>query len=209
MQAFSRLARVGRTAKTTLALSLLMAATLLSACGGEDAQLLPGETSREITANLEKVKELSDEGDCVGAESAAQQVGEQVEALGEVDEKLKRALAEGAERLNEVTGECEEAGKEAETTSVPEEVEEEPEKKAGKEQGKEEKEREKEEKEREKEAESPAPEPHKPPSAEKPPPQANGEGKGPENGNGPPAEEDEEVGPSGGVGPGSAVGEGD
>jgi hypothetical protein len=200
---------MGRTAKYALALCMPMAAMLLSACGGGDAQLLPGETSREITANLEKVQELSDEGDCLGAESAAQQVGEQVEALGGVDQKLKRALAEGAERLNEVTARCEEASEEAETTSVPEEAEEEPEEKASKEKQKEEKEQEKEEKEREKESEHPPPGPENPSSTGKLPPQANGEGKGIEDGQGPSSEGEEEVGPSGGVGPGSPVGEGD
>ena len=55
-----------------LAFALVAAAALaLAACGGEDAKLLPGETAREITANLDTVQQLSAEGDCVGAESAA------------------------------------------------------------------------------------------------------------------------------------------
>ena len=68
----------------------------------------PGDTAREITANLDSVKQLSDEGDCVGAESAAAQVGEQIETLEGVDHKLKEALHDGAERLSEVVDECEE-----------------------------------------------------------------------------------------------------
>ena len=131
----------------------------LSACGGEDAKLLPGETAREITANLDSVKQLSDEGDCVGAESAAAQVGEQIEALGGVDRKLKEALDNGAERLNEVVDECEEA--EEPETVAPAEVSADPKKpkhrrsrgkKAEKEEEKAEKEREKEERAEEKEA---------------------------------------------------------
>ncbi len=97
-------------ARTTIVASLsALAVAALSACGGEDAKLLPGDTAREITANLDSVKQLTDEGDCVGAESAAAQVGEQIEALGGVDRKLKEALDKGAERLNEVVDECEEA----------------------------------------------------------------------------------------------------
>ena len=96
--------------RTTIVASLsALAVAALSACGGEDAKLLPGDTAREITANLDSVKQLTDEGDCVGAESAAAQVGEQIEALGGVDRKLKEALDKGAERLNEVVDECEEA----------------------------------------------------------------------------------------------------
>ena len=194
---------MGRTAKTALALALCTAGALvLASCGGEDAQLLPGETAREITANLDKVGELSNEGDCVGAESAAREIGEQIDALSGVDQKLKRALVAGAERLNEVIAECEEATPEAAEPTVPAEIEEEASKeKPGKEKGK--------EKEKGKKPSEGEP---GPPSSEAPsepslPPQANGEGKGPENGTSP-GSEGEEVGPSGGVSPGSPAGEG-
>jgi hypothetical protein len=182
-----------------LALSTVAALALIS-CGGEDAQLLPGETAREITANLDTVQQLSDEGDCAGAESAALQVGEQVEALEGVDVKLKRGLEEGAARLNEVIDTCEEATSEAVSPAViptePESSEEEPEEKKGKK-----------EKEKKPKEEKPAPEPPAtPPSL---PPQAKGEGKGLENGDGAPPSDEEgaEEGPSGGVGPGAPAGE--
>ena len=88
-KAFSRLAPMPRS----LALPILaLAALSVGACGEDDARLLPGGTAREITANLDTVQQLSDEGDCVGAESAVQQVGEQIEALEGVDRKLKQAL---------------------------------------------------------------------------------------------------------------------
>jgi hypothetical protein len=149
----------------------------ISACGGEDAKLLPGHTAREITANLESVKQLSDEGDCVGAESAASQVSEQVETLGNVDVKLKEALSDGAKRLTEVVEECEEA-EEPETTApvevLPEEESDEAaEKKAEKEEEKAEKEVEKEERAEEKETSPPEPKPgpgEGPPGQEKTPP---------------------------------------
>lgn len=174
------------------------AAIALAACGGEDAKLLPGETAREITANLDTVQQLSEEGDCLGAESAAQQVGEQIEALEGVDVKLKRALEEGAARLEEVISTCEESTTEAIAPAVPIEPEEDEEKAA---KGKPAKE--KEEKPKDEEA---APE-----SSPSLPPQAKGEGKGLENGHGPPPAEEEgpeEESSSGGVGPGAPVEEG-
>lgn len=200
---FSRLARMPRTRLSLPALALGAAAVLgLVACGSEDAQLLPGETAREITANLDTVGQLSDEGDCVGAESAAQQVGEQIEALEGIDPKLKRALEEGAARLEEVIAGCEESSSEAiGPAEIPSEL--------GEEVEDEEAPQEKKPKEKE-----PKPEKEKPvPEKETPslPPQAEGEGKGLENGNGPPTgeEEPEEApgeGPSGGVGPGAPAG---
>ena len=190
-----------RLAAPTLALGLAAAAIAsLTACGGEDAKLLPGETAREITANLDAVKQLSDEGDCLGAESAAAQVSEQIAELGGVDHRLKLALREGAARLNEVIAECEEAGEALAPAEVAPEAE-----------GEEEKPSKAEKKEKGKEAKPPPPAPKEPESSQELPPQANGEGKGLENGKGPPPAAGEEgtVSPSGGVSPGSpATGEG-
>jgi hypothetical protein len=177
------------------------AALALVACGGEDAKLLPGETAREITANLDSVQQLSNEGDCIGAESAVQQVGEQIEALNGVDRKLKEALEDGASRLEDVIAECEESSTEAiAPAEIPAEPEEDEEKAPKEKKGKE-----KEAKPKEEEA----------PETTTPalPPQSKGEGKGLENGNGPPpskegpAEESEES-TSGGVGPGTPAEEG-
>jgi hypothetical protein len=181
----------------TLVLAALVALGL-AACGEEDAQLLPGGTAREITANLDTVQQLSDEGDCVGAESAAQQVGEQIEALEGVDRKLKVALEDGAARLEEVIVECEETTTEAVAPAEisPEDDEED--------EGSEEERKPKPDKDEE---------PDTPESSPSLPPQAKGEGKGLEKGRGPPAEEEapeegEAESPSGGVGPGSPAGEG-
>jgi hypothetical protein len=194
---------VRRANRLSIALAAGLLITLgLSACGGEDAKLLPGETAREITANLDTVKQLAGEGDCVGAESAVQQVGEQIEALEGVDPKLKRALEQGAGRLEEVIASCEESSSESiAPAEVPAETEAEDEKPKPKEK------KEKEPKPKEEKAGEEG-------SSELPP-QANGKGKGPENGNAPPAAEEppsEEAtsgGPSGGVGPGAPVGEGE
>jgi outer membrane biosynthesis protein TonB len=191
---FSRLGPVPRVAPTLLALALGAGVSLaLASCGGSDAKLLPGQTAREITANLNTVNQLAGEGDCLGAESAARQVSEQVESLNGVATKLKQALSEGAERLNEVVARCEEPTTEAVAPNpAPPEPTQKPKK--------EEKEEEKEKKPKEEKA---------PPPEHELPPQSNGKGKGLEKE--PPAEEEEpEPGPpSGGVGPGSPVGEGD
>jgi hypothetical protein len=180
-----------------------LAALGLGACGEEDAQLLPGGTAREITANLDTVQQLSDEGDCIGAENAAQQVGEQIEALEGVDRKLKVALEDGAARLEEVTVECEESITESVAPAeIPTEDEEEDEDEEGKEK-------------KPKPDEDDDEAPDTPATSPSLPPQANGEGKGLEDGNGPPPSEEEapdEGGaesPSGGVSPASPAGDGD
>lgn len=93
-----------RLATFLLAVTLGVAAAvaLVSCGGGGDAKLLPGDTAKEITANLDKVTELSSTGDCTAAQDAAQQVSDQIDALGGVDKQLKQALRDGARRLNEV-----------------------------------------------------------------------------------------------------------
>lgn len=194
--AFSRLAPMPRSLLTFVLMALV--ALGLVACGEEDAQLLPGGTAREITANLDTVQQLSDEGDCIGAESAAQQVGEQIEALEGVDRKLKVALEDGAARLEEVIVECEETTTEA---VAPAEISPEGEE-----------DEEPDEKEKKPKPDKDEEEPDTPEGSPSLPPQAKGEGKGLENG--PPAEEEapdegEAEGPSGGVSPGSPAGGGE
>jgi outer membrane biosynthesis protein TonB len=191
-----------RSSRSLFAVGLAAAAILLAACGGEDAKLLPGETAREITANLDTVKQLADEGDCVGAESAAGQVSEQVEELSGIDSKLKRALEEGAARLNEVIAGCEEASSEetapAETTTEAE-GEEEEEEKANK---KKKKQQQQQESQPKQEEPTTAPEPETtPPSTTPTQPPGSNEGGGGGSGGGGEAEES----PSGGVGPGTPV----
>jgi hypothetical protein len=180
-------------------LALLLGAAVaagLVACGEGGDDLLPGETASEINANLDSVEQLVAEGDCIGAEDAAAAVTGQVESLSGIDAKLKRALSEGATRLNEVIAECDEAVSEepVETIAPEEELEEEGEEKEKPEKPGKEKQEEKVPEETEEDGEGPTL-----------PPQSNG--KGEENGksNGPPVEPEA---PSGGVGPGAAVEEG-
>jgi hypothetical protein len=132
----------------TFALGMTVAVTLASCGGGDDAQLLPGAEAREITANLDAVEQLASEGECTGAEEAAEQVSVQVETLEGVDKELQQALERGAARLNEVVDTCEEETTE-EFVPVPEPSENDDEDQE-KEEEKEEKEREREEEKEEK-----------------------------------------------------------
>lgn len=172
----------------------------LVACGsGSDADLLPGTTASQIESNLDLVRELAAEEDCIGAEDAVATVTAEVEELEGVDLKLKAALQEGTAKLSEVVGRCEEetTSEEAEPeleTDVEPEVEDE-EKKPKKEKPK-------------KETEEPS-EVEEEPSEEEGgelPPQSKGKGGG-KGGAEPPAETPEETPSSGGVGPGVGVGE--
>jgi hypothetical protein len=189
---------MGRLSASLLAVSLGAVAALgLVACGsGGNADLLPGGTASEITENLDTVKELADEGECIGAENEAQEVSNQVDALGGVDKQLKQALREGAQRLTQVVEECEEAP--SEETEPALEAEEEVEAV-----GKNEKPDKPEKSKPQKEA------PVETTTNQSPPPQASGEGKGTEAGHAetPPVEEGGGTGPpSGGVGPGAPAG---
>jgi hypothetical protein len=105
---------MGRLRIPLLAFCLGRTVTLgLTSCGESDsASLLPGHTASEISSNLDEVRRLSDENECVGARDAALEVSDQIDALGGVDKQLKLALREGARRLNEVVAACEEAPEE-------------------------------------------------------------------------------------------------
>ncbi len=180
-----------------LALAGVTALGLVACGGGDGAELLPGDTAREINSNLDQVEQLASEGDCVGAEDAALEVSTEIGALGGVDAKLKRALREGATRLNEVVAGCEETTTE-ETVPTIEEAEEAPEE--------EEKDKSEKPKKPKKEAEEA---PEEAPAKPTLPPQAEGEPKGPEEGEeeAPPVEPGGGP-PSGGVGPGAPAGGG-
>jgi septal ring-binding cell division protein DamX len=185
---------MGRLTASLLLLALTAAA--LGACGsGGGAELLPGTTASQITANLDEVEQLVGEGECIGAENSAAEIGTQVEELNGVDGKLKQALAEGVSRLTEtVASQCEEAEPEEETeptTTEPAEEEEEPEEKPK---------HEKPEKPEKPEKEGGGEEVEETPEGPTLPPPSNGKGEENGQGGGPPTETG---GPSGGVGPGT------
>jgi len=196
-RSFSRLATVRQLAIPTLALVLGAAAALalVSCGGGEDAKLLPGKTAAEITENLDRVKQYSEEGECVGAEDAVSEVNAQVEALSGVDPKLLEALQRGAARLSEVVASCDEEETEAVAPPSEETTTEETEKVPPGQEKKEEKEREKEEKKLEKEEEKA--EKKEPPETKTTPEEETPTTTTPAEGG--------DTGASGGVGPGSPV----
>lgn len=193
----SRLATVRRPLQPALSLALAVALAFgFFACGGgEDAQLLPGETAREIEENLERVKQLAGEGECVGAADEAREVSNQVEALRGVDAKLKQALRQGTTRLEEAIASCQEATTEAlEPTTEETTTTEPPKVPPGHEKHKVPPGQEK--KEEREEAEEPVETtPTPPPAEESPPPEPPGEGGG--------------TGAPGGVSPNSPAGGGD
>jgi septal ring-binding cell division protein DamX len=182
-----------RAISIVLVLAAVAAATL-SACGSSDEpDLLPGETASEINANLDLVETLVGEGDCVGAANAAAAVREQVEGLTGVNKELKEALTAGANRLNEVIVECDEAASEEEDTTETVEPDEE-EREAD-----EEREQEKADKEAEKEAEKEQKAEEKS-EKETPPVEPPGQEKKEEK-EAPPTEPEDGGTPSGGVAP--------
>ncbi len=89
-----------RTRKVIATALIALGAVLLAGCAEDRSNLLPGDTVKEISLNLDRVRELADQGDCTGAVDAAQQVTRQIEGLGtSVDPKLRRSLRDGASRL--------------------------------------------------------------------------------------------------------------
>jgi flagellar biosynthesis GTPase FlhF len=206
---FSRLESMGRFSALMLALILGGAsAVVLASCGGgSDAKLLPGTTASEIESNLDQVRQLVAEGDCIGAEDAVAEVAAEVEEVN-VAAKLKAALNEGTTKLSEVVGRCEEEAAEAEEAEPSEEADVEAEEAEAKELKAEEKAEEKAEKL--KETEEKAEEKAEAPEAEEKelPPQANGEAKGHEEAppvTPTPTPEAGEEESSGGVSPGVGV----
>jgi len=184
---------MGRLSASLLVLALGAVAALgLAACGsGDNADLLPGSTASEITANLDRVEQLAGEEDCAGAAEAAGSVSLQIEELDGVDAKLKQALRDGATRLNEVVASCEETTSEEtapaiEPAEVPAEAEKPDKPEKPKKQDKEE-------------------EPEEAPATPTLPPQAEGKAKGHEEPEEAPAETDGGT-PAGGVGPGTPAG---
>lgn len=172
------------------------ASVALVSCGGDDAELLPGTTAEQIESNLTRVEELSNEGDCIGAEEAVAEVTAEVEELRGVNEKLKAALQEGATRLSVVVGRCEEETTEEETEpALDEDLEAE--------EVEDEKKPKKEKPDKDKEPSEPAEDPDETEEEPELSPQDEEKGGGE---NAPPVEQEPEVAPpSGGVAPGQGV----
>jgi polyribonucleotide nucleotidyltransferase len=215
---------MGRVRAASLVLAALAVGLLLAACGGSsNDKLLPAPTADQINSQLDQVRASHQEGNCEKAEEGVANVSTEVDELGQVDVKLKKAMRQAAAKLSEVVQSCkakEEAAEEksAEEQQVTEEEEQfeaeeeqaaEEEQQFEEEQKAEEKAQQAEEKAQEK-AEKEAEQPGPPEEGEEfPPGKAKGHEKQEEIE--PPSEGEEEVtppsgGPAGGIGPGAEAG---
>jgi hypothetical protein len=208
---------MGRVRAASLVLAALAVGFLLAACGGGGSdELLPGTTADQINSNLEQVRVSFQEGDCEKAEDGVAEVSTEVDGLGKVDARLKKALRHGAEKLSEVVSTCKAEEEERERAAEEAELEEQAEVEAEELAAAEEEfeaEQKAEEREEKKTAQEKAEE-----HAEQPGPEGEGtNGKGKAKGHEKqeesvetPIEGEEEVtppgeGPAGGIGPGAAV----
>jgi polyribonucleotide nucleotidyltransferase len=214
---------MGRLRAASLVLAALAVGLLLAACGSSsNDELLPAPTADQINSHLDQVRSSYQAGDCQKAEEGVANVSTEVDELGKVDVKLKKALRQGAAKLSEVVRTCREKEEEQQQADEEKTLEEEAtaeeealaEHEAEEEAfEKEQKAEEREEREEEKTAQEEAEE-----HAEQPGPE---EGEGPGKGKGPgpgeveeiepPVEGEEEVtppsgGPAGGIGPGAEAG---
>ncbi len=83
-----------------LALGLLTSLAIVSCGSSSNDNLLPGDTAKQIIANLESVQQIADSGNCSDAVTAAEEVKQQIDDLpSTVDPKLRNNLDEGAQRL--------------------------------------------------------------------------------------------------------------
>lgn len=82
---------------------------VLSGCSEDRSNLLPGNTAKEIIANLNTVEQQVAESDCFGALDSTVEIRLQVEALSEdIDPVLRRNLLDGVTELQiKVQDECE------------------------------------------------------------------------------------------------------
>jgi hypothetical protein len=101
-----------------LSLGLGAVAAFLVACGSGGAGLLPGNNAAAIIANLDRVSELAQDGNCETAASVAREIEDQIDALPQsIDPQLRVALQDGIDRLISLTQEPETCtGETTETT---------------------------------------------------------------------------------------------
>jgi hypothetical protein len=87
--------------------SLLAAAVctvVLAACGGDGDGPIPADPGEALIVQLDQVQDRVDQGDCVGAQSAARAVVDQVEQLPEaVDGELRQTLVDASTNLASMT----------------------------------------------------------------------------------------------------------
>ena len=104
---------------------LAVAAGGLSACGNDngDRKLLSQASAARLRASLDTVEQDVDAGNCTGAANQAAVLRQQVDALPRrTSGKLRRALADGTDRLETlIDKDCGQTGTTGTTTPPPEE----------------------------------------------------------------------------------------
>ena len=92
---------MSRASKTALSLILVLATgVFVTACGEDRSHLLPEQNVQELTASIDNVQQLVDDGQCFDALEATEPLQDQAESLpATVDPKLKRSLIDGVVTL--------------------------------------------------------------------------------------------------------------
>jgi hypothetical protein len=114
---------VRRALPYVVALLLGVCAALVAACAGSTKGGIPAASASDLKSQLEDIRERVDAGRCGELNGQLRQVDEGIDSLPEsVDEQLKQALRDGANRLRDVAPrECNEiqAATQTQTQTVP------------------------------------------------------------------------------------------
>jgi len=114
---------VRRALPYVVALLLGVCAALVAACAGSTRGGIPAASASNLKSQLEDIRERVDAGNCGELNGQLRQVDEGIDALpGSVDEQLKQALRDGANRLRDAAPrECNEiqAPTQTQTETVP------------------------------------------------------------------------------------------
>jgi hypothetical protein len=114
---------VRRALPYVVALLLGVCAALVAACAGSTRGGIPAASASDMKSQLEDIRERVDGGNCGELNGQLRQVDEGIDALpGSVDEQLKQALRDGANRLRDAAPrECNEiqASTQTQTETVP------------------------------------------------------------------------------------------
>jgi serine/threonine-protein kinase len=109
-----------RVSALLLSLALGAVAAVLVACGGSGNGLLPGTSAAAILANLDRVSEEAEQGNCETAADIAREIEDQIDALPQsVDPQLRVALQDGIDRVILLTQEPESCTGEMTTETTP------------------------------------------------------------------------------------------
>jgi hypothetical protein len=104
MKAANTLATMKGVRPTASLLAAAACAAALAACGGDEDGSIPTDSGEALISQLDAVQDRISEGDCVGAQSAAAAVVDQVDELPEaVDGELRKTLVDASTNLRSLT----------------------------------------------------------------------------------------------------------